>query len=1371
MHRFYLIFVLALSGLFLPAHAQNNWVNYTNGETVYDIASEGSIIWAGTSGGLLRIDTITGNRTWFNHSNSPISNNWVRAVAIDNSGRKWLGTHNGLMCFDGVNWTHYTSSNSGLPAPSFPSPFGVFTVVIQCLEFDNAGVLWIGTIDQGLVRYDGTTWTTYSNTANVSYNGINSICFGAAGTIWLGTSYGLSKFNGSTFTNYLNALWINAVAYDNQSNLLWVGTGSAGLRKYDGVTFTTYFQSSSTLPDNRINALSIQSDGTVWIGTEAGLGKMEGGVITNFNYSYYGAIQNASITTILTGPTGEKWLGLKNAVYRFNRSGWSRYRSTNGLPGNNVQCVSADNQGNSWVGTASGLARHNGVSWTSFTTSNSSIPSNSVNALAPDSSGNLWVGTSAGLAKFSGTTWTMFTTADGLASNIVSALATDPAGNVWIGYGTNGGGLQKFDGTTFVTYTPSNSAFPDLFVRDIAIDAAGVVWAATANGAAQQSGNSWISYTTGLPSNNVQDVAIDPTTNNVWFATMGGLAKRSGSAWTAYTTSNSALPTNSITSIMVDPAGDVWAGSGTNGIVRIHGTTWLNYTAANSLLSNNDVRDMAFDYRGAHWFAGNGSAYRLDGNSWKNYFPSNSGLGDNFVHCIAVESNGTKWIGGKWKSACVTSYDGSTWANYSPTVGTEIFDIAIEGTTKWFGGNHGLAKYDNTSWTTFTQANSPLGDDLIHDIFIDQAGNKWLALYGGGLQKFDGASTWVTYNTATSGIPTNLVNTVLVNGHIKWAGTNFGLSRYNDTTWTNYTNANSPLPSGEVIDLAAEQNGDIWIATYNGLARLSSTGVWTDFTANLPYPHCYTIEIDPNGIKWFGTGAGLVRFDGTTWTTYNTSNSGICHNFVTAIVTDLDGRKWIGGADDATSGGGLNHFDPSGSLNSCMLASQMTSTTGSACASTICDGTATVIATGNAPHSYYWMQNGSTLSSITGQCPGTYTVIVYGSNGCTRTDSVVINAPALPVVFAAAANDTICSGTSVIISASGASTYSWQPGNLSGAAVSVAPSVTTTYIVTGTDAYGCTDSDTITIAVKASPAVTAAATATNICAGDSVTLNGNGAVTYSWSGGVTDGVAFSPAASQTYTLTGTATNGCTGTATATINVIPLPIVSISASSVSVCAGESVTLSGSGATSYSWSGTVTDGVAFTPAATQTYTVTGTTAGCPDSTSITITVHALPVVSINLSNVDTLCLLSPAVVLTGETPPGGIYSGPGIGGNTFDPAAAGVGTWAVTYTYTDVNGCTGTAVGSMYVDVCAGEENTLAENTIVIYPNPVRDELYISGTSDAFTVILYNSIGDQICSSVHNGKQATIDMRAFAAGIYYLEIRSENSVLKRPFVKME
>jgi hypothetical protein len=155
---------------------------------------------------------------------------------------------------------------------------------------------------------------------------------------------------------------------------------------------------------------------------------------------------------------------------------------------------------------------------------------------------------------------------------------------------------------------------------------------------------------------------------------------------------------------------------------------------------------------------------------------------------------------------------------------------------------------------------------------------------------------------------------------------------------------------------------------------------------------------------------------------------------------------------------------------------------------------------------------------------------------------------------------------------------------------------------------GCPPSPRTEVVVTVSgiaPAVNAGADQT-VCAGASVSLTATGTGTISWNNGISNGVGFVPTATTTYTVTLTS-GACSNTDQVLVTVNPLPTVSAGADQT-VCAGASVTLNGSGVTNLSWNNNVTNGTAFMPTATSTYTVTGTDANqCTNTDQVTVTVN--------------------------------------------------------------------------------------------------------------------------------------------------------------------
>ena len=274
----------------------------------------------------------------------------------------------------------------------------------------------------------------------------------------------------------------------------------------------------------------------------------------------------------------------------------------------------------------------------------------------------------------------------------------------------------------------------------------------------------------------------------------------------------------------------------------------------------------------------------------------------------------------------------------------------------------------------------------------------------------------------------------------------------------------------------------------------------------------------------------------------------------------------------------------------------------------VCTG-GSISLTGSGATTYSWSNGASNATSFVPTSSQLYTVTGIDANGCSNTDQVQVTVNALPTVDAGI-NQTVCAGTSVILVGSGANTYTWNNGVLN--AVPYIPTVSQTYTVTGVDANGCSNTDQVSITVNALPNIYAGNDQT-VCFGTMVTLTAFGGTTYTWNNGVTNSAPFSANASQSYTVTGLSSNGCSNTDQVTVTVLPVPIINLGINQT-VCLGESVTLSGTGANSYSWNNGVVNASAFIPLVTQIYTCVGVDVnGCQNTNQVTVVVNTLPIVN--------------------------------------------------------------------------------------------------------------------------------------------------------------
>jgi len=341
--------------------------------------------------------------------------------------------------------------------------------------------------------------------------------------------------------------------------------------------------------------------------------------------------------------------------------------------------------------------------------------------------------------------------------------------------------------------------------------------------------------------------------------------------------------------------------------------------------------------------------------------------------------------------------------------------------------------------------------------------------------------------------------------------------------------------------------------------------------------------------------------------------------------------------------------------------------------------------------SYTWNPGGLTGSSVTTPTLAATTVYTvsapFFSGACTASNTISI--PVTPPV--AVTSGTMCAGSSVLLTATNASSYSWTPSTgLSGtgsATVTASPSVTTIYTVTGVNG-SCTTTATSTVTVIPNPTITV--NSGTVCSGSSINLIASGAAsipgpgTYSWTPSTglssTTGatVTATPPATTVYTVTGTAVSGCSGTATATVTVIPNPTITVN--SPSICSGTSATLTASGASTYTWtpatglSATTGSTVTASPTVTTVYTVSGTASGCTGTATATVTVGSgAVIVTVNSATIfigGTATLTASGATTYSWAPGTGLSS---TTGNTVTAMPVTTTTYIVTG---NISGCTGT-----------------------------------------------------------------------------------------------
>jgi subtilisin family serine protease/PKD repeat protein len=435
----------------------------------------------------------------------------------------------------------------------------------------------------------------------------------------------------------------------------------------------------------------------------------------------------------------------------------------------------------------------------------------------------------------------------------------------------------------------------------------------------------------------------------------------------------------------------------------------------------------------------------------------------------------------------------------------------------------------------------------------------------------------------------------------------------------------------------------------------------------------------------------------------------------------------------------------------------------------ICVGSSVTLSASGA-NAYTWNNGLGTGNSQSVSPTATTTYSVTGSNGsCTDNTSITVEVNQVPTVSATATELTICEGESTDLSASGASSYTWNNGLGNGGTQSVSPTATTVYEVTGANG-SCSNTATVEVTVTPGIIVSLTASQTEICLGSTVTLSAGGANTYTWNNGLGTGSSQSvaPTSTTSYSTVGSDGN-CTNTASVTVVVNDVPNLQLSAINNTICEGDNVTINANGADSYVWSPgsslNTTNGssVVASPTTATIYTVLGSNTCGTATETISISVNSAPAVPTISQNGNTLSVN----LIPGETAQW-FLNGNNVGSGSSITLMQD-GNYEVVIT--NSSGCSSSANGNFNRDTSSLAQNDL-KNQLLIYPNPTQGtvQVKLDGAESIESVRVYDAIGREVLNfSGIEKKELTLDFTPFETGVYVVRIKTGSNTISKKITK--
>lgn len=521
-------------------------------------------------------------------------------------------------------------------------PQNSVTTVIQ----SRSGYLWLGTFN-GLVRFDGVNFRVYDsdNTPELGGNRITKLIEGADGSLWIGT-------DGSGLTHYRNGRFKQIVHPElSQSSIttmcedrdggLWIGTLGGGVVRLMKAQATVY-GAKEGLPDASIRSLAADRYGRIWVGAAAFLGFFQQDKLTSISVDANAEVQ------LGPGRSGTVWIAIGDQLQQTDEH--AGLKVIGGIPStkqrNTVTMLYEDRRGDLWLGTyGGGLLRHHRGVFENITTADG-LPHDTVLSIVEDKEENLWVGTrGGGLSRLKERVFEVLDTKDRLSEEVVLSVCQGPAGNIWIG--TDGGGLNCLSNGQFTVYSQKHG-LRHQSILGVYEDRRTNLWVGAAgSGLYQRRGpSSQFIRRFSLSGRHVQAISEDRD-GTLWVGTSdGGLNfLRPGPFPRFFThfTTRDGLSHNDVRVIHPDKAGNLWIGTGGGGLNRFADGKFTTFRKRDGLPSDL-VRTIHEDTDGALWIGTAGGLCRLKEGKFTP-FTQNHGLPVTVITQIFEDGAGNFWIG------------------------------------------------------------------------------------------------------------------------------------------------------------------------------------------------------------------------------------------------------------------------------------------------------------------------------------------------------------------------------------------------------------------------------------------------------------------------------------------------------------------------------------------------------------------------------------------------------------------------------------------------------------------------------------------------------------------------------------------------------
>lgn len=587
------------------------------------------------------------------------------------------------------------------------------------------------------------------------------------------------------------------------------------------------------------------------------------------------------------------------------------YSIQDGLSESVVYDIIQDHEGYLWLATGYGLNKFDGFNFINFF-EESGLNHSKVYSLYQSRDRKIWIGTELGVNFFNGDSIYSPVDLSALENSKVIAIFEDSQGGMW--FGTDGDGVWNYSITGEMTLYSTSQGFLSNQVRAINESENGKLWFATREGVTLLENGDLRNFTTtdGLPENRIRDVKVD-SKGIIWIATRNGISRYDGRNFQNFGTDEGILDSK-IQTISLAEDGSVWTGS-EMGLSQFKNETFTNYTTDQGL-SNDIIYSSIIDKEGNIWIGTFGGGVSIFLGSYIENYTTDTGLSNDLVTSIVEDEAGKVWIstyGGGLISKLGNRFEYLAESEGLPD--DRVYHLSKDSKgIMWIGMRDGLATMENGIIKSFSDKKFPFRK--VRHVMESSKGEHWVSTNDEGIVNL-GKNDYQSY-TINEGLASNTVLASVEDeeGNI-WVATYGGVSKISGNEIKNFT-IQDGLPNNGVMSIIKDNAGTIWVSTFGGIAWFDGVR-FIDITDEdgLPDRVCYFIKQDDDNILWVGTNAGIARLDIELYYSEQREEKESAIQIITreqglisdemnlgAVYKDKQGHFWFGTVE------GVSRFNP-----------------------------------------------------------------------------------------------------------------------------------------------------------------------------------------------------------------------------------------------------------------------------------------------------------------------------------------------------------------------------------------------------------------------------------------------------------------------------